>query len=340
MADLKDHIKNRHTNFETPALTPEEEKRLQFEGMEEVVYRRMTSTKFRKKTVGEHEEAIRKAIHASVSEDKPIKITHSFGAYKIWRVPSFPYPDWAEFMSLAWFFKYGSFICGAYPPGVKYQFLSQAACISRIDNYPQEDLDAYEEKFLEVFESFKEYLPKNLKISFTRLVPDLYTRDEFEADWEKTNDELKKEPYSKEKMEDSIKLLEFNTNPKGVEDLTKLSDEELRKRYEELAYYSESILLTPKNEQFEIAEDKILVFEIPLDEVPNSIAIGSTAVSRTLHWAGCGVFEHDGERYHDRVVSPTQYDKVKGDLREVEVDGLVPGMPNRANVYEGRLSFR
>lgn len=341
MKSLKDHISKRHTQFETTPPTKEEEKRIQFEGLEEAIFKRLTSTKFRKKSITkEQEEAIRKAIKLNVSKNKPLIFTHSFGAYKIWRVPSFPHPDWAEFMSLSWFFKYASYICGIYPPGVEYQFLSQDCCITMLDNYPKEKLDIYREGFLKLFESFKPHLPDNLNITFKRLVPDIYTQEEYEKDLEDTVKEFKKTPLTQERIDELMVTFEFNTLLDGEEDLTKLSKEELKKRFEKLLYYADGILLTPKNVEYETGEEKILVFEIPLlPYVLNSIAIGSTAVSRTLHWAGFGIFEHANEKFYDRVLSPTQYEKVKDKLEETNIGNLIPGMSNNVNFYQGRLSF-
>lgn len=341
MNDIKEHIKNRNTNFITTPLTEDEIKKLKFEGIEEVIFKRLTTTKFRTKAlVPEQITAIKKAIHINVSKKQPLKLTHSFGAYKIWRISSYPYPDWAEFISLSWFFKFASYICSIYEPGVEYQFLSQDCCITMLDNYPKESLDKYRERFLQVFESFKPHLPKNLKITFTRLVPDLYSQEEYDKDLEETAENLRKTPYTSERLEQLLASFRFNTLLKGDQDLTSLSEEELNERYKKLTYYSDGILLTPKDVEFETGEDKILVFEIPLlPDVPNSIAIGSSAVSRTLHWAGTGIFEYNDGRFFDRVLSPKQYESIKSKLETEDVGTLVPGMPESVNIFNGRLDF-
>ncbi|QQS18858.1 hypothetical protein IPL68_02245 [Candidatus Saccharibacteria bacterium] len=64
-----------------------------------VLYRLLTTKKFRKYTLNDEYVAhIQKSIAASVAANEPIKIVFFGGCYKLWRLEESPEADWAKYL--------------------------------------------------------------------------------------------------------------------------------------------------------------------------------------------------------------------------------------------------
>ncbi len=113
-------------------------------GIEEWLYRTLTRKPYRKwRITPEAEPVIREAIHVRVAENKPLLFRFPFGGYKLWRLPSTPEVDWAEFFTLTYYSEFLAPIARAYDPGVEFTFSVDAVILERMDNVPRRDSDAY-----------------------------------------------------------------------------------------------------------------------------------------------------------------------------------------------------
>ncbi len=85
------------------------------------------------------------------------------------------------------------------------------------------------------------------------------------------------------------------------------------------------------------SEDNILLFVKPTDLF---IGVGTTKNSITKHWTGLGVLEKEGSNYYERVLSPSQFEKVKTLPHKIEkVDLLSLKNLKEVWVYNQRFSF-
>jgi len=331
---LTEHLERR---LKTPTkYTPskEEEKVIQFEGVETFIYRKITSGKFRKTSMdASSTECVQNAIKLNVSKKEPIKFTYPFGGYKIWQVPTYPTVDWAEFMTISYVLRYVAAVANAYKPGVEVYFSSDDVIIELIDNYPRESLDAYTNSFRELISHFERYLPSNVRIELKQVVPDYYDKTEYEKELDKLFEGMKKEGMSAERKEKLRRAFEFNFLRNGKENLTDANKYEAE--LEDLMIYSDAYLKLKRRRAFVRGEDKIVLFS---NKISNAIDIGSTNVSKAKFWAGIGVLEKD-DRYHDRILSPKQWESVK-DRTKLEKIELIP-MKNFETipVFEERFNF-
>lgn len=335
---VQEHLEKRLKSPLQYELSAEDKKIIQFEGIETYIYRKLTSGKFRKTSMdSDSETRVKEAIKLNVKNNEPIKFTYPFGGYKIWRVDSYPTVDWAEFMTISYVLRYVASTAVAYEPGVEIYFSSDDVVIELIDNYPRESLDAYAKSFKELISYFEKHLPSNVKLSLKQCVPDYYDVVAYEKELEEHFTAMKKEGLTPERKE-KLKNVNFAFNflRDGKDDLTNDSDYE--QVLEDLMIYSDAYLKLDKRREFVRGKDKIVLFS---NKISNAIDIGSTNVSKAKFWAGLGVLESDskGEWFHDRILSPTQWDSVKEKAGN-EKSHLIP-MKNFESivVFDERLNF-
>ena len=332
----QEHLEDRLKNIAKQALTAEDKKIIQFEGIETYIYRKLTSTKFRKTSVDiDSEKKVKEAIHINVEKNEPIKFTYPFGAYKIWRVPTYPQVDWAEFFTISYVCRYVSSILEAYKPGAEIVFSSDDVVIELIDNYPRKDLDAYVSSFKELLEVFRNYLPDNLKVKLKQVVSDVYTPEEYSFELEKLFSEMKKTGLSEERKEKLRKVgFEFNFQRNGKIDLT--SDAKYEKVLDDLMIYSEAYLKLEKRKAFVRGEDKIVLFS---QKISNALDIGSTNVSKAKFWVGIGVLEHSDGKFFDRIMSPKQWEEHQHMVEWQKCDLIQLPNFDKVPVFNERFNF-
>jgi hypothetical protein len=331
---VKEFLEYRLENPQEYPLTDDEKKCLDVCGRKELLMRRLTSGKFRKSALNDDAKAqLASAVKLNVSKNEPLKFTYPFGGYKSWRTEGFPDADLAEFFTLSYVSRFAKYIAEVYEPGVIVQFTSDDVIIEKIDNYRKEDLDAYSRTFVEIMDLFKAHLPSNAKLEFRRVVPDLYTPEEYKVDVENAVEEFNSKGDSLANFSPSG--FEFNFLLDGKEDFTELSEDERLELFKSLEPYSSAYLSIPRRRAFNRGEDKIVIFSA---KIPNAIDIGSTASSKAKFWAGTGVVEIDEGRLVDRILSPKQFESFKDELGTEEIS--VGGRNFRVRTYKGRLNFR
>lgn len=331
------------TRLETASiyqLADEDKSWLDKNGLEDFVYHKLTSKKFRKWSLNpESQKRIKDAIHLNVSANKPIQFTFPFGGYKLWRVPTSPEVDWAEFFSIAHYTNYLSPILQVYKPGAAFYFSSDDIIIERMDNIDPKDTNAYFDSFQKLLASFNKYFPSNLKIEIKR-VADLYPdKEDFEKDLKVKLEETKKiykgiDDITKQKK---YIMSELNINWEGAKDLTKWPKAKKRQMIETGPIMHDAYCGVPRRRAFVRGEDKIVVFSTP---IPNAVAIGTTRSSVAKFWTGIGVLAKNDGQYYEHILSPKQIDKMKGIPYKSEKINLIPLKNFSAiSVYNQLLDF-
>lgn len=277
-----------------------------------MIYTKLTSKKFRKWAVDESSrQQAKRAIHLAVAANKPLQFRYPFGGYKLWRMPSSPEVDWAEFFALAYYCRYLAPIAAIYEPGVELLFASDDVIIERMDNVPTSDTDAYFQSFRSLIAAFKPHLPANFRLDIIR-IGDLYEDTQAMEQEFAANVEHFKHEYAHSvdaaKKQTMLTTSELNIRWDGAKDLTGLSEEEKREVIEMGPVYHDAYCALGKRRQFNRGEDKIVLFTTV---IPNAIAIGTTKASVTKFWTGFGALKPRGDSFQPHVLSPTQLEKTE-----------------------------
>jgi len=305
-------------------LTDDDRQLLDTAGIEEYIFKKLTNKKFRKWAIDEATvQHIREAIRLNVTQNQPIQCVFPFGGYKLWRLPTSPEVDWAEFFTLAYYSSFLAPIAAAYQPGAVLTFVSDDIVVERMNNLPDADTDAYCNSFRELVNLFEKYWPDNLRIELKR-VRDLYPdRQDYEQDLTKRLAEVPAEwaKLSTHERANKLKTSALNVRWGGVRDLTGLPETEKEKFIEQALMLHDAHVFVPRRKAFVRSENKIVIFA---NKLLLSIAIGTTKSSRTKFWTGFGVLERRGDTLLDRILSPEQLAKAKQEDHEIIATNLMP----------------
>ncbi|KKQ96023.1 MAG: hypothetical protein UT22_C0044G0004 [Parcubacteria group bacterium GW2011_GWC2_39_11] len=315
--ETQEYLSDKLKNCTSYDLTTEDKKLLDDFGVEEFIYKKLTSKKFRKWSLAKDvKERIRQTIHLNVGANQPIEFRFPFGGYKLWRLPTTPEVDWAEFFTIAYYCQYLAPILKAYKPGVSFIFSSDDIIIERMDNVSKKDTDAYFDSFKTLLGCFQKHFPSNMKMEIMRIA-DLYpNKNDFEAELKERISQITEDSKSWDKAEwdKLLKMSELNIKFIGVEDWASLSEEEKQDKIKAGVIYHHSYISVPRRRAYNRGEGKIVVFTTV---IPNAIAIGTTKTSVTKFWTGVGVLEMKENGFSDRILSPEQWGRVKDTKHEI-----------------------
>ncbi len=320
---VQEYIQSELQHCTDCVLTDDDKATIEKSGVQAFIYARLTSKKFRKWAVDESsEQQAKRAIQINVEAGKPLQFRYPFGGYKLWRMPSAPDVDWAEFFAIAYYSKYLAPIAAAYEPGIEFLFASDDVIIERMDNVPVADTDAYFNSFRKLIEQFRQFFPANFKMDIVR-IGDLYEdKDAMEQELVANVERFKQEYATTVPAEKKQKMLttsELNIRWDGAKDLTKLNKTEKQAVIEMGPVYHDAYCALSKRREFNRGEDKIIIFTTV---IPNAIAVGTTKSSVTKYWTGFGVLEADGDTFKAKIVSPTQLEQLDGKRCELVVTNL------------------
>lgn len=275
---------------------------------QENLYRLITRKSFRKWALpADAPDRIRTAVNVCTAERKALNFVFEFGGYKLWRLPSAPYPDQAETYMLHHYAAYLEPIAKLYEPGVHLYFASDDCVVERMNNIKAQAMEIYAEAFRKCLDQIKPELPDNLKMSYIRLAELYPSRQELEDELKITfADNMKKfETWTAEKKERMIGRAVLNfcrSGPLAAQDLSGMTQAEYDRRLIEGAVYHDAFEDCSRRREFVLGKDKILLFCTP---IPQAVAIGTTKASVTKFWTGVGVIE-DGL---EKVLSPSAWIK-------------------------------
>ncbi|MBR1777590.1 MAG: L-tyrosine/L-tryptophan isonitrile synthase family protein [Alphaproteobacteria bacterium] len=291
--------------------------------LEQTLYRLITRKSFRKWALPPNAaERIKTAVALCTAENKPLNFVFEFGGYKLWRLPSAPYPDLAETYMLRHYAAYLQPIAEAYPPGANMYFASDDCVVERMNNIKPEALEIYAAAFRNCLKQIEPELPDNIKMSYIRLAELYPSRKELEDELKIAfADNMKKfETWTPEKKDRMLKRAQLNFCPSGplaAEDLSDISETELSLRLITGAVYHDAFEDCSRRREFVVGKDRILLFCTP---IPEAVAIGTTKASVTKFWTGVGVLENGLEK----VLSPSAWEKNKRTKHEKNHFGSFP----------------
>lgn len=316
---VKEHLKGRLEKCCQYSLSDLDKEVIKKFGVDEFISRKLLSAKYRKWAIPESQaNLIKNVVHERVKNNQPLLFTFPFGGYKLWRLPTAPEADWAEFFSLTYFLEYLSPIAAIYKPGFEFIMTSDEVIIERMDNIPKLETDKYTESFRKLVEIVKKYLPKNANLEF-KLIRDLYSPEEFETELSKLmpkdiDGEWVKQP--KEKQEARLKMSELNIKMNGKENWEVLSQDEKNKKIRLGALYHDAYIILPERVRLVKGPNKIILFPQNIAGIA-CIPVGTTKSSVTKFWTGVGVLEKADKGFREVVYSPTRLEKTKNAKREI-----------------------
>lgn len=301
------HLLNLLKNSGKIELSPTDKKILSKSGIEEFIFKKLTTKKFRKYKLQDGlEEKIKNTIKIKVKNNKPIRIIFPQGGYKLWRLPTTPKADWAEFLQISYLLNYVSSIAAAYKPGIEITYFILTLLMEKHDNLTTEEIQKYVDSFQKLINEFSKNLPNNIRITIQRDA-DLYPRKEYFKELERVTPAATKKydafPESKKLAYKKMSMLNIKWD--GAEDWTTLPDPEKEEKIRMSGIYEKAGTseLKKVSEIFTSANN-ICVFT---KAGPLFIGIGSTKSSIAKHWVGFGVLVKKGDSYSAVILTPSQY---------------------------------
>lgn len=325
MITPQQHLENLLKKSAIYSLSQDEKNQLSKLGVESFIFAKLSSKKFRKKKMSDECVAhTMKAIEIAVRHNKPLQFVFPQGGYKLWRMPSSPQADWAEFFNISYILQYIAAIAAAYKPGVEITYYLFDRLMEFHDNLTKSEIQAYQNSFQELLKSFAAYTPKNMKLSIVT-ESDLYPGDLY--DDAISNDlsraEVSFDAFSNERKQAWEKSARLNIKLDGKEDWTKLTEEEMNQKIRFACIYEEAAAYCLKKVWAELITDEVVL--IFVKQIAFSIAIGSTRTSTAKHWVGFGVLEEDNKGYYERILTPSQFNTLKDKPHKVVPIQLLKG---------------
>lgn len=318
----------------------EEDNKLLKQGVVSFAIQKLMLKKFRKwKLDPSCIERTQKAVELQVEKNEPIKVIYFQGGYKLWRFPSSPEVDWAEFFNIAYVLNYLAPLATAYKPGIDLTYYCHTLLMETHDNLTTKEIKAYMDSLDRLFDEFRKYVPKNIKMSILRDA-DIYSREEYfealEKGKEKAAEDIKSWPEAK--VKDFERMARLNIKWKGKEDWTKLNEKEKEEKIHQAALYEQAATSNlPRVMNTVKAPNIVLLFT---KATPIFIGIGSTYASVAKHWVGFGVLEVHKESYIPRILTPSQYEKAKDYKKKSIITPLGLGKNfTSISVYPEHLQF-
>lgn len=283
--------------------------------LDEAILARVHSKKFRKLRVDQSAiDIAKKSIAMSIKNGEPIHLRLDFGGNKLWRLDEAPHIDWGELFSLMYYINWAKYIAAVYEPGVLVSYFSMDVVVERLNNVPHEQTDNYSEDMSALFQWMEQFIPKGVRIEYTRY-RDLYKdRAEYNAELEASKAEILRKSKGK--------LPELDDKQKAATELNvKLlpnqeSDPQWREKVE---LEHESIFSTKTGGAY--LDDPKWIPHCPT-WYGGYIATGSTKRSLAKFWAGVGALEEKKDGFNEIILSPKQLDNADYRWEEVGIKEL------------------
>ena len=286
-------------------------KTIKFEGVEKYIFNKLTSAKFRGSVLPEElKQKIIGKIKNSVKTGQPIHVSVPFGGYKKWQLPTYPEPDWSEIFNLVQLRDYLTPISKSYKPGVILEYFSDEIFVSKMDNYPQKDLDTYNSRFSGLITWFSSYLPVGMSIKFSK-IRDQISQDEIFKRFDKSLVILKNKWPTLPKSEQDRRIAKAKRNYKGEGDY---------------ATYLNSTLI---HDAFIFGDwDEGIPWAFAEDMIPVGfrytgawgIHLKSSRSSTVQFWIGMGVLRQDQDTFIPSILTYNQYLELEPKIKYEKVD--------------------
>lgn len=296
------------TLYET---TESDKQWLAHHSLEEYLFQRVISSGFRRSKVDpELAENMRGKIHSHLAEGSPISFAVPFGAYKHWMAWSYPEPEWAEVFNVNYMLRYVAPIAAAYTPGVVLHYSYGDFVMDTVSNMPRCDTDKYISQVKGLIAFFQERARNNVSIDAVR-INDFYTEREHKAEFRAHyEDNLKNwtRKYSDEERNNKLASALRNLMPKGVDDLTSLTDEQWHQRALTSAMWCDAHDSLSRRRGFNKYSGHVQLGNIKGRRL--ELHVGSCDTSVHQFWVGVGLIEIRGTRFLQRIVSQERLDSM------------------------------
>lgn len=283
----------------------------------EVIFRLLTSKKFRKYSLTEEYAAhIKNSIKENVLSQRPINLTFLGGCYKLWRLDEAPESDWAELFAHIYFTRWVKPICAIYEPGVWFDFFLDDTIVSRINNLSELEVETYRTSRQKVLDFLKPYQPSNLTMTLTSVGSLFNSREAYNESLELNIKKLSSElPDGLPKLTEQ-QLAATKLNVKATPE--QLADPQWREKVE---LVHAAYMLTKGATGYSTASDKIRVFTQPFPS-GTCIAIGTTKDSIAKFWVGIGALQPRDDSFRQIILSPNQLKLADFSWEPVNLTGL------------------
>lgn len=283
--------------------------------LEEAVYAKVMSKKFRKVKAGDDAVRLTKeAIKLFIKDNKPVRILEMFGGNKLWRFAEAPEIDWAELFSFTYFAQWARLIASVYKPGVIFEYFSQDISVESLNNVSRSETNKYSEGFKKMLAFVKPYLPENIQFEYVRHY-DLFKNP---ADYDKEIDEAKK-TFLKQNNGKYPEMTDVMKAATALNVKLKPGQDKDPQWMEKVEWEHQSIFITPTLKK--IMDDPAKIWTCPT-YYPDSVVTGSTKRSYAKFWAGVGALQKERDSYAELVLTPRQLETAQFDWQDVEIEGL------------------
>ncbi|HSW79888.1 MAG TPA: hypothetical protein VLG47_03865 [Candidatus Saccharimonadales bacterium] len=295
----------------------EEIKHISSDSLEDTIYAKVMSKKFRK--LKADDVAIKNAktvIHNSVTSNEPITFYTLFGGNKLWRFDEAPEIDWAELFVVMYYVNYLRSVTSFYSPGAKFMFYSQNISVERLNNVPYSETESYTKSFNQLIDWLKQYLPNNIELTYHQHAEEYKNHVDYYAEIEAIKEKMLKESNGKLPVmsPEQHVATELNVRLKPGQ-----SDDPMWREKVELEH--QAIFKTRSLQKLFAEEEKSLISVSPTPYT-GCIALGSTKKSLAKFWAGVGALERSDDKFTELVITPKQLAAAKFDWEDVNIDGL------------------
>lgn len=285
----------------------------------ESIFSLLMSKKFRKYSVPPKNQAIiRSALVNNIANNESLQIAWPFGGYKLWRLDEAPEADWGELFTIMYLIKWLKPICATYPHGATLTFWFDEVVISKLNNIPQSDLNAYQKSFTDILAFMQPYLPSNLTLDIFLERSQYESETAFEAGLAIEMEKLKQERIAKPELltDEAIRSIEMNVKLTPEQ----ARDPEWREKVDLMhyAYYN----LQEKQNRVRPSYTTANITAFTTFFEPNVIPVGTTKTSIAKFWVGVGALKQEGDNFKEYILSPKQLESAKFVWEDVHILGL------------------
>lgn len=313
------------TRIEPYQLTPSECQILG-RSKSEFITRKILRKKYRRRANAERRIKIAAKVAHCVEQDIEIGFTIPFGGYKHFWNASHPEPDWAELFHFRHMAQYLLPILAVHAPGVVLEYVSEDLIVPRMDNYPDEAMDAYAEAFSRIINWYGQFIPTNLRMRFWRL-SDRYDKQAIihrveQSLPERTADFLRL-PADKQthELRRSVRSVFWT----GKHNMGSFDEQQKRARVIEARLMEKAfsdIAFGPEFAGTYYDDDNRICtcFSYGMssdNDVRCFLTLQSSHGSIVDHWIGRGVIQRYGERLQATILSPIQW---QGQINDTSVE--------------------
>jgi hypothetical protein len=327
--DTNKYIKTLIESIPEYKLTIEDKKCIQFEGIEQFIYRKLTSSKYKNTALPrELEISVKTTINYCVKSNLPIQIMLPFGAFKRWSLPTHPFPDFAEVFNVTLLREYLAPIAAGYEHGVIMHYFSVELFVERIDHIPEAQQTKYENEFRNLINLFSQKLPKNMQFKFSNLKEEISQEEAIKSIDEKVI-ELRKSWKNMSQKDKDLKIKRATINCKV---------EKTNPNYNEIILESVFAHDAFSSQCWDKGGKVVWITAPDMITIGNSytgtwgIHVKSSETSRVNFWVGIGALMKKGDSYIPTILSYEQYESLKENLQFEEIHYFGTKFTNLTNL--------